>query len=158
MGIPISNRRRRKSRARTSTPACAQRARQTAADMNRLPRLVGGLRFMAVEQADERHRSKRRERSPVASSRARNEPGRGHHGDPANALRMDCERVPARWLRVLFIFMAKPHSSTQQAASVTARFYKEDLGYPVFGDSKRRPNNPQSLETGPPRLYHKNFT
>ena len=42
---------------------------------------------MAVEQADKRHRSNRRERSPVASSRAKNELGRGHHGDPANALR-----------------------------------------------------------------------
>ena len=70
-------------------------------------------------------------------------------GDPANALRMGCARVPARWLRVLFIFMAKPHSSTQQAASVTARFYKEDLGYPISSASLRRPNN-LTLPDSPP--------
>ena len=102
--------------------------------MDGLPAKVA-LPPVTVEQTDGRHRRRRRERSPVASSRAKNEPGQGHHGDPANALQATCERVPARWLRVLFIFMAKPHSSTQQAANVTARFYKEDLGYPVSSDS-----------------------
>ena len=130
VGDLISNREAQSRGATPSTPACAQPARQTAADMSRFA-------AMAVEQTDERHRSKRRERSSVASSRAKNEPGRGHHEDPANALQATCERVPARWLRVLFIFSAKPQSSTQQAASVTARFYTDRLEHVSFPATAR---------------------
>ena len=141
-GHLISNRRRRNFEAPSAhPPSCAHQPSRLRLAWTALPD-KGATHPVTGEQSDGRHRSKRRERSPVASSRAQcNKPGRGHHGAPANALQATCERVPARWLRVLFIFMAKPHSSTQQAASATARFYKEDLGYPVSSASERRPND-----------------